>query len=69
MEGVCTAAGWLNHNYEKSHGPLSVANLFYISDKLPQPGEQWVDTMNNMELLVPFKQQVLQWSIRALMEE
>jgi len=67
MAPFCTMAGWLNANYSQNLGILYVGNLFYISDLIPRTNEkQWVDTVNDVEQLLPFKKSVLKWTIDAV---
>lgn len=67
MEAICIVLSWLNYNYAQKRDIKpegKVGNLFYISDKLPaSKEEQWIDTMNNMSLLYPYKIQSLLWAI------
>lgn len=67
MAPFCTMAGWLNANYSQNRGILKVGNLFYISDLVPRTNqERWVDTVNDVAQLLPFKKSVLKWTIDAV---
>jgi hypothetical protein len=70
MEAICIVLAWLNYNYSQIRDAKpegKAGNLFYISDILPRTKEEkWVDTMNNMALLYPFKVSSLLWAIDTL---
>jgi purine-nucleoside phosphorylase len=67
MAPFCIMAGWLNANYSQNRGILRIGNMFYISDLLPKNEKKpWVDTVNDVERLIPFKRSVLRWTIDAI---
>ena len=67
MAALCLTAGWLNFNYASGYDRLSVGNLFYISDKLPQhTSETWRDSMNDLQSLTKYKTEVLLGAIKTL---
>jgi hypothetical protein len=69
---ILTISQWANavgFGAEQRENKLVRATaLHYVSDILPKIGEPWIDTMNNAELLYPFKIAVLDLAIRTLVD-